>query len=113
MASSKATIFRLIKVNAITVTSICVSYQISSTMNFFGVPGIVLYMYTYQRHFEIMILIATNAQNSHYSNNDVQCCATFTEDIIDDFSVAETLKQSNVTIKVRVNYNTIGNLSHL
>ena len=48
-----------------------------------------------------MALIAANAQNSHSSGNDTTYCADFIEDSIDDFSVAATLKQSNVMIKVR------------
>jgi hypothetical protein len=48
-----------------------------------------------------MIHIAANTPYSHSSGNDIPCCATLVEDDIDDFSVAATLKQSNVTIKVR------------
>jgi hypothetical protein len=48
-----------------------------------------------------MMHIAANTPYSHSCGNDIPCCATLVEDNFDDFSIAATLKQSNVTIKVR------------
>jgi hypothetical protein len=47
-----------------------------------------------------MVQIDANAPSVVCSGNDIPCCTTVTQDDIDDFSVAATLKQSNVTIKV-------------
>jgi hypothetical protein len=48
----------------------------------------------------IMVQIDADAPSVVCSGNDIPCCTTVTQDDIDDFSVAATLKQSNVTIKV-------------
>ena len=58
--------------------------------------------YQIPKTLKIMVLIATNAQNTHCSDVNISHSAAFTEDSIDDFSVAATLKQSNVTIQVWV-----------
>jgi hypothetical protein len=50
-----------------------------------------------------MVLIATNAQNAPCSGKNIPYLAACIDDSMDDFSVAATMKQSNVTIKVRAN----------
>ena len=49
-----------------------------------------------------MVLVATNAQISCCPDRNIPFSTTDIDESIDDFSVAATLKQSNVTINCKV-----------
>ena len=50
----------------------------------------------------MMDLVAASAQNTPSSDKNPPCSAAVIDDSIDDFSIAATLKHSNVSIKLRL-----------